>query len=107
MTDTSLAEQMAVNSWTRKFGKKLVIADARGLFGMIFNDFGAAHTIEDPDGEQCPEVFIEHVDKTTGDVTCLEEHRHGFQDGDHVSFTEIKGMVELNGCAPRKIRVIS
>lgn len=29
------------------------------------------------------------------------------QDGDHVTFSEIKGMVELNECAPIKITVKS
>ncbi|CAH8849363.1 unnamed protein product [Trichobilharzia szidati] len=41
-----------------------------------------------------------------GLVTCLEETRHGFQDGNYVTFSEVKGMVELNGCEPRKITVV-
>ena len=38
-------------------------------------------------------------------MTCLEETRHGLEDGDFVTFTEIKGMTELNDCKPRKITV--
>lgn len=38
-------------------------------------------------------------------MTCLEETRHGFEDGDYVTFSEVNGMVELNGCEPRKIQV--
>ena len=38
-------------------------------------------------------------------MTCLDETRHGLEDGDFVTFTEVQGMVELNGCEPRKISV--
>ena len=41
----------------------------------------------------------------SGVVTCLEETRHGLEDGDFVTFSEIKGMEELNGCEPLKIVV--
>ena len=40
-----------------------------------------------------------------GVVTCLDETRHGLEDGDFVTFTEVQGMTELNGCEPRKITV--
>jgi len=35
----------------------------------------------------------------------VDETRHGLEDGDFVTFSEVKGMVELNGCEPRKITV--
>ena len=38
-------------------------------------------------------------------VTCLDETRHGLEDGDFVTFSEIQGMVDLNGCEPRKVSV--
>ncbi len=38
-------------------------------------------------------------------MTCLDETRHGLEDGDFVTFIEVQGMVELNGCEPRKISV--
>ncbi len=38
-------------------------------------------------------------------VTCLDETRHGFEDGDHVTFHEVQGMPALNACEPRKIKV--
>lgn len=40
-----------------------------------------------------------------GLVTCLDEARHGLEDGDFVTFTEVQGMTELNGCKPRKVSV--
>jgi len=39
-------------------------------------------------------------------VTCLDETRHSFQDGDYVTFTEIQGMRELNQCEPKKVKVL-
>lgn len=40
-----------------------------------------------------------------GLVTCLDETRHGLEDGDFVTFTEVQGMQELNDCEPRKVTV--
>lgn len=39
-------------------------------------------------------------------VTCLDEARHGFETGDFVSFSEVQGMVELNGSQPMEIKVL-
>lgn len=39
-------------------------------------------------------------------VTCLDEARHGFESGDFVTFTEVQGMTELNGCQPVEIKVL-
>ena len=41
-----------------------------------------------------------------GVVTCLEDTRHGLEDGDCVTFSEIKGMAELNGCDARRVKVL-
>lgn len=41
-----------------------------------------------------------------GVVTCLDEARHGFENGDFVSFSEVQGMVELNGSQPMEIKVL-
>lgn len=38
-------------------------------------------------------------------MTCLDETRHGLEDGDFVTFAEVQGTVELNGCEPRKVSV--
>lgn len=40
-------------------------------------------------------------------MSTLEDVRHNFEDGDYVTFREVKGMIELNDCLPRKIKVIS
>jgi ubiquitin-activating enzyme E1 len=33
----------------------------------------------------------------------MDETRHGLEDGDYVTFTEVKGMEGLNAAEPRKI----
>jgi hypothetical protein len=38
-------------------------------------------------------------------VTTLDEVRHGLEDGDYVTFTEVQGMEALNGCEPMRITV--
>ena len=40
-----------------------------------------------------------------GTVTLLDETRHGLEDGDHVTFTELVGMEQLNNAEPRKVTV--
>jgi len=36
----------------------------------------------------------------------MEEHRHGLEDGDMVTFQEVQGMTELNESGPRKVKVL-
>lgn len=101
-----LAKQLEINDWTHENGIPFIAAETRGLFGSAFNDFGAKFTCVDPTGEQALTGMIVSVDKDEGGlVTCLDETRHGLEDGDFVTFTEVVGMEELNGCEPRKVTV--
>lgn len=106
LTDSILSDQLRINQHMRQHNKMFMVAETHGLFGMIFNDFGAKFRVEDTTGEQPVEVMIEHVDKVTGEVATLEEARHNLEDGDYVTFREVKGMVELNDSEPRKVKVI-
>ncbi|TCD70849.1 hypothetical protein EIP91_001540 [Steccherinum ochraceum] len=102
----SLSKQVEINDWTHANGVHFIAAETRGLFGSVFNDFGPKFTCVDPTGEQPLTGMIVSVDKDSeGLVTCLDETRHGLEDGDFVTFTEVQGMTELNGCEPRKISV--
>lgn len=105
LTDASRTAQLETASWTRQHGRRLLIADARGLFSYIFNDFGDQFRVDDATGEQVREFFIEHIDRTTGEVTTLENVFHGLEDGDYVTFSEVKGLDGINGCEPLKITV--
>lgn len=88
-------------------GVKVVVASTCGVFGKLFTDFGEDFTVFDPSGETPPSVFVQQIERSKdGLVTCLEETRHSFQDGDYVTFSEVKGMTELNGCEPRKVTIV-
>ncbi|KAJ2933673.1 hypothetical protein H1R20_g3400, partial [Candolleomyces eurysporus] len=102
----SYKKQLEINEWTRANNVHFIAAETRGLFGSAFNDFGPKFTCVDPTGEQPLSGMIVSVAKDSeGLVTCLDETRHGLEDGDFVTFTEVQGMSELNGCEPRKISV--
>ncbi|CAL2040742.1 unnamed protein product [Caenorhabditis brenneri] len=105
LTDTSRSAQLRIAAWTRAHNRRILIADARGVFSYIFNDFGNDFRVDDATGEQVREFFIEHIDRTTGEVTTLENLYHGLEDGDHVTFSEVKGLDGINGCDPIKITV--
>ena len=58
----------------------------------IFCDFGPAFMCVDVDGEQPKTVMIASIsNEEKGVVTCLDEHRHDLEDGDFVTFSELKG----------------
>ncbi|KAL5110204.1 Ubiquitin-like modifier-activating enzyme 1 [Taenia crassiceps] len=86
---------------------KVVCARTCGLFGQVFCDFGKGFTISDATGEQPASVFIQSVEKSKeGVVVSVEDSAHGLHDGDYVTFSEVRGMTELNGCEPRMVKVL-
>ncbi|KAH7703683.1 ube1-prov protein [Aphelenchoides avenae] len=93
LTEAPHAEQLRIMEWTRQHGKQLIVADARGLFAYIFVDLGERFRIDDANGEQSREVLT------------LEKVMHGFEDGDHVTFSEAQGMPEINDHEPIPIKV--
>ncbi|XP_050457756.1 ubiquitin-like modifier-activating enzyme 1 [Cataglyphis hispanica] len=107
LTETSLAEQLRISRITRTNGIALIIADTRGLFSQVFCDFGDSFTVVDTNGEPPVSAMVASISRDSeGVVTCLDDTRHGMEDGDYVTFSEVQGMVELNGCEPTKIKVL-
>uniref|UniRef100_A0A8C0Z0I2 Ubiquitin-like modifier-activating enzyme 1 n=1 Tax=Canis lupus familiaris TaxID=9615 RepID=A0A8C0Z0I2_CANLF len=107
LTNTPLEDQLRVGEFCHSRGIKLVVADTRGLFGQLFCDFGEEMILTDSNGEQPLSAMVSMVTKDSpGVVTCLDEARHGFESGDYVSFSEVQGMVELNGSQPMEIKVL-
>ncbi|KAL8972607.1 MAG: hypothetical protein Q9183_000465 [Haloplaca sp. 2 TL-2023] len=104
LTGTSLQDQLTISDFAHKNGIFLVIADIYGLFGSIFTDFGKQFAIADPTGESPVSGIIAGIDPE-GLVSALDETRHGLEDGDYVTFSEIQGMSALNDSEPRKITV--
>jgi len=107
LTNSALEDQLRIGDITHKNGQKLIVVDTKGLFGQLFCDFGEEFSVMDTNGEQPINNMIASVtnDKESI-VTCLDETRHGLEDGDYVTFSEVQGMTELNGSEPRKIKVL-
>eukprot|EP00184_Porphyridium_aerugineum_P006310 CAMPEP_0184706368 /NCGR_PEP_ID=MMETSP0313-20130426/36723_1 /TAXON_ID=2792 /ORGANISM="Porphyridium aerugineum, Strain SAG 1380-2" /LENGTH=1155 /DNA_ID=CAMNT_0027167921 /DNA_START=364 /DNA_END=3832 /DNA_ORIENTATION=+ len=104
--DQPLDRQISTNEVCRNNGVKFIACASRGAFGMTFNDFGDEFTVLDPTGEEPKTVMISAITKDApATVTCLDEHRHDFESGDYVTFSEVQGMTELNDGKPRKISV--
>ena len=102
----SLDEQKRIAEITRNNGIPFIIADTRGLYAQVFNDFGDKFVVYDTNGEQPISTMVASVTHDSdGVVAAQDETRHGFEDGDYVTFTEVEGMTELNGCSPKKIEV--
>ena len=78
--------------------------DIFGLFGGIFTDFGKGFTVVDATGENPLSGIVAGID-SEGLVSALDETRHGLEDGDYVTFTEVQGMDKINNTEPRKITV--
>jgi len=107
LTETPLAEQLRIAQITRANNVALIIADTRGLFSQVFCDFGDTFTVVDTNGELPVSAMIASISRDSeGVVTCLDDTRHGMENGDYVTFSEIQGMTELNGCEPIKIKVL-
>ncbi|KAF2102838.1 ubiquitin-activating enzyme E1 [Rhizodiscina lignyota] len=104
LTDTPLKTQVAIADYCHNNGIYVVIADTFGLFGCIFTDFGKNFTVGDPTGENPNTGIVAGID-TDGLVSALDETRHGLEDGDYVTFSEVEGMEALNDGTPRKITV--
>lgn len=104
LTDTSLEDQIIISQYCHHEGIFLVIADIFGLFGSIFTDFGKNFVVTDPTGENVVTGIVADIN-SDGLVSALDETRHGLEDGDFVTFTEVQGMEKLNNSEPRKITV--
>lgn len=107
LTESSLDEQLRISKITHANDIALIVADTRGVFAQVFCDFGDKFSVTDTNGENPVSAMIAGITKDTdGVVTCLDETRHGLETDDYVTFSEVLGMEELNGCEPRKIKVL-
>ena len=104
LTNTPLADQIVIADYCHDKGIYVIVADTFGLFGSLFCDFGTKFTVTDATGENPLNGIVADIDED-GLVSALDETRHGLEDGDYVTFTEVEGMEALNNTEPRKITV--
>lgn len=100
----SLEFMKGLNAAVRAGGAKLTVVVCMGLAGFIFNDFGAAHKVNDKDGENEKTAIISSITED-GLVITHEDKRHDLEKGDLVRFKEIVGMEALNGQVVRILEV--
>lgn len=104
LTGMPLKDQKVIADYCHQHGIFIVITDIFGLFGTIFTDFGKNFAIADPTGENPVSGIVAGIDED-GLVSALDETRHGLEDGDFVTFSELQGMEALNDSEPRKVTV--
>lgn len=69
-----------------------------GFYGWTFVDFGPTHIIFDHNGERCESAIVTSIsNEEKSVVTVSDDKRHGYEDGDWVTFREVEGMTEVNG----------
>nr|XP_045718308.1 ubiquitin-like modifier-activating enzyme 7 isoform X3 [Mirounga angustirostris] len=107
LTASKLEEQLRVGALCHKLGICFLVADTRGLVGQLFSDFGEDFTVQDPTEAEPLTAAIQHISQGSPGILTLRKEADAryFHDGDLVTFSGIEGMVELNGCDPRPIRV--
>jgi ubiquitin-activating enzyme E1 len=102
-----LKDQLHIAEISRRNNIALIIGDTRGLFSQIFCDFGDNFSVIDTTGESPVSAMVASISRDSqGIVTCLDDTRHGMEDGDYVIFSEVQGMIELNNLTPSKIKVL-
>ncbi|KAK7102589.1 ubiquitin-like modifier-activating enzyme 1 [Littorina saxatilis] len=107
LSNSNNVEEVRVGEFCHSHNIKFIVAETHGLFGKIFCDFGNNFVVIDPDGEQPISCMLASIEKSKDAVvTTVDETKHGLEDGDYVTFSEVQGMTELNGCSPLKIKVL-
>ncbi|KNC80767.1 hypothetical protein SARC_06876, partial [Sphaeroforma arctica JP610] len=102
-----MEERLRINDLTHAKNLRYIAARSNGLFGNIFVDFGQNFEVVDTTGEAAKSCILSHISQEeNGTVTCSDEVRHGLDTGDYVTFTEVKGMTEVNDMEPVKITVL-
>ncbi|KAL3334041.1 hypothetical protein AABB24_030682 [Solanum stoloniferum] len=105
-TSTSLEDALEFNDYCHSHQPPIAFirTEVRGLFGYVFCDFGPEFTVFDVDGEEPHTGIIASISNDNPAlISCVDDERLEFQDGDLVVFSEVQGMTELNDGKPRKI----
>ncbi|KAF4803454.1 Ubiquitin-like modifier-activating enzyme 1 [Turdus rufiventris] len=104
LTESPLEEQLRIGDFCHARGICFIVADAKGLAGQLFCDFGE-HFVFDPAEGDPVSAAVQHISQgNPGVVTCMGTE--DFEDGDLVTFSGVQGMTELNGQKPVPVRVL-
>ncbi|KAL8039074.1 hypothetical protein ABFX02_10G011800 [Erythranthe guttata] len=106
-TDISLEKAIEFDDYCHQHQPPIAFikSEVRGLFGSVFCDFGPEFTVLDVDGEEPHTGIIASISNDNpAIVSCVDDERLEFQDGELVVFSEVLGMTELNDRKPRRIK---
>ncbi|KAL2901995.1 Ubiquitin-activating enzyme E1 2 [Bienertia sinuspersici] len=106
-TNISLDKAIEYDEYCRSHQPPIAFikSEVCGLFGSVFCDFGPEFTVVDVDGNDPQTGIIASISNDNPAlITCVDDERLEFQDGDLVIFSEVCGMTELNDGKPRKIK---
>lgn len=94
LVGASTPEQIRLGDECHARGIKYITTSSAGLFASSFCDFGPAFPVIDTTGETPLSGMVVGVESDADEalVTCLDETRHGLEDGDFVRFTEVVGL---------------
>ncbi|NXW53530.1 UBA1 enzyme, partial [Eurystomus gularis] len=110
LTESPLEEQLRVGDFCHAQGICFIVADAKGLAGQLFCDFGEHFIIDDPAEGDPVCGTVQHISQgNPGVVTCTgpeDNHGHLFCNGDLVIFSGVEGMTELNNQEPIPVHVL-
>ncbi|KAL6757412.1 ubiquitin-activating enzyme E1 [Haematococcus lacustris] len=105
LTDSSLEEAKRVDNFCHASGISFIWAKTHGVFSAVFTDFGPSFTVIDVNGEEPLTGIVASITSGTVPlVTCVEDERLQFQDGQTVTFSEVEGMTQLNNHRPIKVK---
>ncbi|CAD7968967.1 unnamed protein product [Amoebophrya sp. A120] len=84
-----------LNEKCRASSTGFIFVENAGLAAKVFVDFGNEFLIRDSNGEEPKTAIIANISEK-GEVLTHESKRHGFEDGDFVTFREVEGMTGIN-----------
>ncbi|KAK8823057.1 hypothetical protein WA538_002210 [Blastocystis sp. DL] len=105
-TNLLSSEQEELDAICHKHNVCFIGANTYGLAARIFCDFGESFTVTDIDDSEPGQVLVGDISRDKEGLVTIAEDRHPFQEGDFVTFSDVHGMTELNGCSPRRIHVL-
>lgn len=107
LVNGSTDEQLKLNEFSHANGIKFIATETAGLFGSAFCDFGKQFPVVDQTGETpLSGMVVEIEEAEEALVTCLDETRHGLEDGDFVRFSEVEGL-DINSEGVDKARKVT
>jgi ubiquitin-activating enzyme E1 len=106
--DGSLGDAEQWNEVCHTRNIPFVRAESRGVFSVVFSDFGDAFTVADENGEPPATNILASISNTNPVVAVvIEDEPTAVGVDDIVTFREVKGMVELNSAELEPTRVKS